>query len=156
MFLLFYWILHDLYHCFFENVLLVSLLPFFFFFINLLLPKQSIRTEKKLTEKRKYNNGQNANQTFYILCHSLLINFLVQWSKKTKQPKDTSIPYSSIKIPRFAFNKFFGDTGTTRNSSLLCQLSYFALTNIQLHRHDSFFKFILLFLGVTSTQVQLQ
>ena len=36
---------------------------------------------------------------------------------------------------------------STRNSFLRCQLSYFALANIRLHRFDSFLLFILLFSG---------
>ena len=32
----------------------------------------------------------------------------------------------------------------TKNSFLRCQLSYFALANIRLHRYNSFFRFILL------------
>ena len=36
---------------------------------------------------------------------------------------------------------------TTRNSFLKCQLSYFALANIRLHKYDSFLRFILLLSG---------
>ena len=39
---------------------------------------------------------------------------------------------------------------STRNSFLRCQLSYFAIANIPLHRYDSFFRFILLLSGVTN------
>ena len=47
----------------------------------------------------------------------------------------------------FFLNKHLRHTRFSRNSFSRCQLSYFALANIWLHRHDSFFRFTLLLSG---------
>ena len=81
--------------------------------------------------------------TFYFLHHSLFIIFLILSFNKIKQAKETRMSYNNIK------NKIFlnGDTRFNTNSFLRCQLSYFPLANIRLHRYDSFFRFILLLSG---------
>ena len=78
---------------------------------------------KKLIKQGKYNNGQKASPTFYILK-----TFLIPITNKVKQEKEIN---------------FLQIVDKTRNSLLRCKLSYFALTNIRLHRYDSFFRFIL-------------
>ena len=78
---------------------------------------------KKLIKQGKYNNGQKASPTFYILK-----TFLIPITNKVKQEKEIN---------------FLQIVDKTRNSLLRCKRSYFALTNIRLHRNDSFLRFIL-------------
>ena len=70
--------------------------------------------------------------------------FLVLFSSKTKQPKDTSMPYNCIKNSNFFSLNILEILDITTNIFLGCQLSFFALANIRLHRYNSFFRLILL------------
>ena len=97
------------------------------FLIILLLPKQTIPTKKKSTTQRKYKNGPKANLTFYNLCHSLLIIFLVLLSNKTKRPRDTSMRYNNIKCSNFFSINFL-------DMLYRYQFSYFTLANIRLNK----------------------
>ena len=106
------------------------------FLITLLLPKQTIRTKKKLTKQKKYKSGPKTNPAFFILHRALFMIFLVLFSNKTKQAKDTSIPYNCIKkqpksasIPynyikssNFSSLNFLEILDITTNSFLRCQL----------------------------------
>ena len=117
------------------------------FLIILLLSKQTAPTKKKLTkQKEKYKRCPKINPTFFILHCSLLMIFLVLLSNETKQPKGTSIPYNCIENSRIFSMNLLEILDITYHNSFRCQLSYFALTNIQLHKY-SFFRFILLLLG---------
>ena len=104
--------------------------------LTLLLPKQIILKQKKSAKLAK-------SATFYFLHHSLFIIFLILSFNKIKQAKETRMSYNNIKNIIF----LNGDTRFNTNSFLRCQLSYFPLANIRLHRYDSFFRFILLLSG---------
>ena len=94
----------------------------------------------KSATQRKYKNHQKAYPTFYILCHSLFITCLILLFNKIKQAKETrNAFFFSINILEIQ--------DSPRTSFLRCQLSYFALSYIPLHRYDSFFRFISLLWG---------
>ena len=73
----------------------------------------------------------------------MFIIFLILSFNKIKQAKETRMSNNNIKNIIF----LNGDTRFNKNSFLRCQLSYFPLANIRLHRYDSFFRFILLLSG---------
>ena len=52
-----------------------------------------------------------------------------------------------LKAQTFFSMNFLEILDITKNSFLRCELLYFALANIRLHRNDSFSRFILLLLG---------
>ena len=52
-----------------------------------------------------------------------------------------------LKAQTFFSMNFLEVLDITKNSFLRCELLYFALANIRLHRNDSFSRFILLLLG---------
>ena len=88
-----------------------------------------------------------AYSTFYVLRHPLFILFLILLFSKIKQAKETRMSYNSNENTFFFLNQHLGGTRFNTEWFLSCQLSYFALANIRLHRYDSFFRFILLLLG---------
>ena len=86
-----------------------------FFYSHCFMLKQII-LDKNLNTQRKYKNRQNANPTFYILRHSLLINFLILLINKRKQAKDTSMSYNNIKNTIFSKINVLEMLDLTRNS----------------------------------------
>ena len=121
---------------------LESLLPFVLTLTAAAAETNYANKKKKWTKQRKYKNGPKANTTFYILHQSLLIIFLYYYYL-TKQSNQKIQVWLTKKSKHF-FTEFFGDTGHNKNRSLRCQLSYFALANIQLYKYDWFFKLILM------------
>ena len=115
--------------------------------LTLLLPKQIILKQKKSAKQRKYENRQKSYTTFYILRHSLFIIYLILLFDKVKQAKETRMSYNNNKNTIFFSINILDMQDSTWNSFLRCQLSYFGLANILLHRYDSFFRFILLLSG---------
>ena len=111
----------------------------------LLLPKQTIHKQKKLTKQRKYKSFQKDYPAIiYILRHFFFIIFLILLFNKAKQTKWTRMSYNNVKNSIFSSINILEPQDSTWNSFLRCQVSYFALANIRLYRYDSFFRFILL------------
>ena len=114
------------------------------FSLILLLPKEIILKQKKSAKQRKYKNRQKAYPAFYILHYSLFIICLILLFNQIKQAKETRMSHNNVKNTIFFSINILEIQDSTRNSFLRCQLSYFALANIRLHRYHSFFTFTLL------------
>ena len=85
----------------FSRIALIGIFVIVCLLIILFLPKHTILKKVKLTKQTKYKGRQKTDPTFYILCNSLLITFLILLFNKTNQPKETFVSCKTIKTKSF-------------------------------------------------------
>ena len=85
----------------FSRIALIGIFVIACLLIILFLPKHTTLKKVKLTKQTKYKGRQKTDPTFYILCNSLLITFLILLFNKANQPKETFISCKTIKTKSF-------------------------------------------------------